>query len=107
MPLTILPLSSETDAVYSDRLGFGVDWEILSGLSLVANQQWFTDGNLAGESLTSIGLQGEYEPWTNGTVSARYSLTSGIDGIGNVGAIGLQQKIAIAPWLKCRSQLRK
>ena len=94
-----LTLSDNTDAVYSDRLGFGLDWEVLSGLSLVANQQWFTQGDLAGESLTSIGLQGEYEPWTNGTISARYNLTSGVDGIGNVGAIGLQQKIAIAPGL--------
>ena len=94
-----LTLSDNTDAVYSDRLGFGLDWEILSGLSLVANQQWFTQGDLAGESLTSIGLQGQYEPWTNGTISARYNLTSSADGIGNVGAIGLQQKIAIAPGL--------
>ena len=94
-----LTLSDDTDAVYSDRLGFGVDWEILSGLSLVANQQWFTKGDLAGESLTSIGLQGEYEPWTNGRISARYNLTSGADGLGNVGAIGLQQKLAIAPGL--------
>ena len=94
-----LTLSDNTDAVYSDRLGFGLDWEIFSGLSLVANQQWFTKGDLAGESLTSIGLQGEYEPWTNGRISARYNLTSSADGIGNVGAIGLQQKIAIAPGL--------
>ena len=94
-----LTLSDDTDAVYSDRVGFGLDWEILSGLSLVANQQWFTKGSLAGESLTSIGLQGQYEPWTNGTISARYNLTSSVDGIGNVGAIGLQQKLAIAPGL--------
>ena len=66
---------------------------------MVANQQWFTKGDLAGESLTSIGVQGEYEPWTNGRISARYNLTSSADGIGNVGAIGLQQKIAIAPGL--------
>ena len=94
-----LTLSDDTDAVYSDRVGFGLDWEILSGLSLVANQQWFTKGSLAGESLTSIGLQGQYEPWTNGTITARYNLTSSVDGIGNVGAIGLQQKLAIAPGL--------
>ena len=94
-----LTLSDNTDAVYSDRLGFGLDWEIFSGLSLVADRQWFTQGDLAGESLTSIGLQGEYEPWTNGTISARYNLTNSAEGIGNVGAIGLQQKIAIAPGL--------
>ena len=94
-----LTLSDDTDAVYSDRVGFGLDWEILSGLSLVANQQWFTKGSLAGESLTSIGLQGQYEPWTNGTITARYNLTSSVDGIGNVGAIGLQQKLTIAPGL--------
>ena len=94
-----LTLSDNTDAVYSDRLGFGLDWEILSGLSLVLNQQWFTQGNLAGESLTSIGLQGQYEPWTNAAISARYNLTSSADGIGNVGAIAIGQKIVVAPGL--------
>lgn len=94
-----LTLSDNTDAVYSDRIGFGLDWEILSGLSVVVDRQWFTRGDLAGESLTSIGLQGEYEPWTNGKISARYNLTNGAEGIGNVGAIGLQQKLAIAPGL--------
>jgi hypothetical protein len=97
--LSEITLSKETDAVYSDRLGLGLDWEFYQGLSLVLNHQWFTRGDLAGESLTSLGVQGEYEPWANATLTGRYSLTNGVDGINNIGAIGLQQKITLAPGL--------
>ncbi|WP_199194199.1 hypothetical protein [Pleurocapsa sp. CCALA 161] len=94
-----ITLSDNTDAVFSDRTGLGLDWEFYKGLSLVLNQQWFTRGELAGESLTSFGIQGEYEPWANATLTGRYSLTNGISGVSNIGAIGLQQKITIAPGL--------
>ena len=94
-----LTLSDNTDAVFSDRLGLGLDYEIYSGLSLVLNHQWFTRGNLAGEALTSFGIQGEYEPWANATLTGRYSLTNGVDGVSNLGAIGLQQKLTVAPGL--------
>ena len=70
--LNDLTISDSTDAVYSDRLGIGLDYEFYSGLSLVLNHQWFTRGNLAGEDLTTLGLQGEYEPWANATITGRY-----------------------------------
>ena len=94
-----LTISNDTDAVFSDRLGVGLDWEFYDGLSLAFNQQWFTRGNLAGESLTSIGLEGEYEPWANATLTGRYSIANSVDGMSNIGAIGLQQKITVAPGL--------
>ena len=97
--LNDLTLSNGTDSVFSDRLGLGLDWEFYSGLSLFLNQQWFTRGNLAGESLTSLGLQGEYNPWANATLTGRYSIANGINGINNTGSIGLQQKLTIAPGL--------
>ena len=97
--LNDLTLSDSTDAVYSDRLGIGLDYEFYSGLSLVLNHQWFTRGNLAGEDLTTLGLQGEYEPWANATITGRYGLTNGVAGINNTGSLGLQQKLTIAPGL--------
>ena len=97
--LNELTLSDNTDAIFSDRIGLGLDWKFYSGLSLVFNQQWFTRGNLAGESLTSLGVQGEYEPWHNATFTGRYALANGDDGISNLGAIGLRQKVAIASGL--------
>ncbi|WP_019508842.1 hypothetical protein [Pleurocapsa sp. PCC 7319] len=97
--LNDLTLSNNTDTVFSDRIGLGLDWEFYSGLSLVLNHQWFTRGNLAGEALTSLGLQGEYEPWANATLTGRYSLTNGEDSINNIGSIGLQQKVTIASGL--------
>jgi len=97
--LNDLTISDDTDAVFSDRIGLGLDWEFYSGLSLVLNHQWFTKGNLAGESLTSFGIQGEYEPWANATLTGKYTLANGIDGINNIGSMGLQQKISIASGL--------
>ncbi|MBE9046446.1 hypothetical protein IQ255_18880 [Pleurocapsales cyanobacterium LEGE 10410] len=97
--LNDLTLSDSTDAVFSDRLGLGLDYEIYSGLSLVFNHQWLTRGSLAGEALTSFGIQGEYEPWANATLTGRYSLTNGVAGMSNLGAVGLQQKLTVAPGL--------
>ena len=97
--LSDLTLSDNTDAVFSDRLGVGLDWEFYDGLSLVLNHQWFTRGSLAGEDLTTFGLQGEYNPWANTTLTGRYSIANGIDGINNVGSIGLQQKVPITSGL--------
>ena len=98
--LNDLTISDDTDALFSDRLGMGLDWEFADGISLFANHQWFTRGNFAGESLTNIGMRGEYEPWTNATLTGSYSVASGIDGISNLGAMGLQQKIVIASGLR-------
>ena len=97
--LNDLTISDDTDAVFSDRIGIGLDYEFYSGLSLVLNQQWFTRGNQAGDTLTTFGLRGEYEPWANATLTGRYGITNGVAGINNTGSIGLQQKIAIAPGL--------
>ncbi|MGL4880243.1 MAG: hypothetical protein ACRC8K_04175, partial [Waterburya sp.] len=97
--LNDLTISDGTDALYSDRFGLGLDWEFYSGLSLVFNHQWFTRGDLAGESSTSLGLQGEYNPWADATLTGRYNITNGIDGLNNTGSIGLQQKLSLAPGL--------
>ncbi|MEO1691959.1 MAG: hypothetical protein AAFR63_10585, partial [Cyanobacteria bacterium J06631_6] len=98
--LSDLTLSNNTDAVFSDRLGVGLDYEFLPGLSAVLNQQWFTRGNLAGEALTTLGLQGEYEPWTNATFTGKYGITNGVAGVNNTGSVGLQQMIPLAPGLE-------
>ena len=97
--LNDLTISEDTDAVFSDRLGVGLDYEFYSGLSLVLNHQWFTKGNQAGEALTTLGVQGEYEPWANATLTGRYGITNGVAGINNTGSIGMQQKIPLAAGL--------
>ena len=97
--LNDLTLSNNTDSVFSDRLGVGLDYEFYSGLSLVLNHQWFTRGRQAGEALTTFGLQGEYQPWANATLTGKYGITNGIAGINNTGSIGLQQKIPLTAGL--------
>ena len=97
--LSDLTISDNTDSVFSDRLGVGLDYEFYSGLSLVLNHQWFTRGSQAGEALTTLGIQGEYEPWANATLTGKYGITNGVAGINNTGSIGMQQKIPLTAGL--------
>jgi hypothetical protein len=93
-------LSSDTDAVFSDRTGIGLDWEFTPGMSVFASQQWFTRGRYEGKSLTSIGVKSEYHPWTDATLTGKYALVGGIEGTNAAGAIGLKQNFTLAPGLK-------
>ena len=93
-------LSSATDAVFSDRTSLGVTWDVYSNISLNASQTWFTRGQLEGESITSIGLQGDYDLASNTTISGRYSLENDRNGTMGVGSFGIDQGIIISPGFK-------
>jgi hypothetical protein len=58
--LNEISLSANSDSVFSDRTGLGLDWEFVPGTTLSFAQQWFTSGVNQGDSLTSLGIQGDY-----------------------------------------------
>ena len=93
-------LSAQTDAVFSDRTALGLDWEVQPGITVSLAQQWFTRGQLEGQSLTSLGVGGDYSLGTDTTLTGRYTLVNGINGMTGQGAIGLKQQWAIAPGLR-------
>lgn len=93
-------LSSTVDPVYSDRTGLGLDWAIMPGVNLGLSQQFYTRGQLAGQSITNLNLRGEYKFGTDTTLHARYDILGGVDSWTTQGAIGVNQGWTISPGLR-------
>ncbi|KAM3092751.1 TonB-dependent receptor [Phormidesmis sp. 146-35] len=93
-------LSANTDAVYSDRTAVGLDWALMPGVNLGLSQQFYTRGQLAGQSITNLGIRGEYKFGSDTTLSARYGIIGGASSWTTQGAIGINQGLTIAPGLR-------
>lgn len=93
-------LSSETDAVYSDRTGLGLSWAVMPGTSLDLTQQFYTRGQYAGQAITTLGLNSEYKFGPDTTLHARYGIVGGANSWTTQGAIGINQGVTIAPGLR-------
>jgi hypothetical protein len=95
-----LTLSAQVDAVYSDRTLLGLNWQAMPGVNVQLAQQFFTRGQYAGQSLTSLNVLGDYKVGPDTTLKGRYSILGGADGMTMQGAIGINQGIKLAPGLK-------
>ncbi len=95
-----LTLSSETDAFYPDRTLLGLDWDVWPGIQVSLAQQWFTRGQFSGQSITSLDVKGDYDLGSNTTLTGRFSLLGGANGMTGQGAVGLKHLWTIAPGLK-------
>jgi hypothetical protein len=95
-----LTFSSDVDAVYPDRTLFGLSWKALPGINVSLSQQFFTRGQYAGNSITSLDVNGEHKFGTDTTLTGRYSMYGGGDGLGSSGALGIKQGWTIAPGLR-------
>ena len=95
-------LTSETDAVASDRTGLNLNWEAIKGVNLGISQTWFTRGRLTDNSITNfnIGLERDFTFNTGTTITGRYGIVGGTNGFRGQGTIGLNQKLTIAPGLR-------
>ncbi|MEE3717210.1 invasin domain 3-containing protein [Tumidithrix elongata RA019] len=92
-------LSSTVDPVYQDRSAVGLDWAIIDGITLRVAQQWFHNGRLAGSSVTSADLLGEYKLGSDTTLTGRYTVLGGANTGTTQGALGINQRWTIAPGL--------
>lgn len=95
-----LTFSDETDAVYPDRTLFGLNWEASPSVNVRLAQQFYTRGQFSGNSITSLDVTGEHKFGPNTTLTGRYSIFAGGDGMSGQGAIGLKQGFTIAHGLK-------
>ena len=93
-------VTAEQDAVFSDRTGIGLSWQIVNGVNLNLNQQWFTAGPQEGQSITNIGLDSAISLGSDTTINARYGIVNGINGATGQGTLGIDQKWAITPGLR-------
>lgn len=95
-----LSLSDQTDAVYPDRTILGLDWAMLPGVNLRLAQQFYTRGQFAGNSITSLDVFGEHKFSQNTSLNGRYSVFGGVNEISTQGAIGLKHRWEITPSLR-------
>ena len=93
-------LSAQTDAIYSDRTAFGLNWAILPGTSLGLSQQFYSRGQLAGNAITNLSLNSEYKFGSDTTLKARYGIIGGANSWTTQGALGINQGFTIAPGLR-------
>ncbi|MBW4519691.1 MAG: TonB-dependent receptor [Scytolyngbya sp. HA4215-MV1] len=93
-------LSAHVDPVYSDRTLLGLNWEAMPGINVQLAQQFFTRGQYSGQSITSLGVTGDYKLGSDTTIHGRYLLLGGANEMTMQGAIGLNQRIRLAPGLR-------
>ena len=93
-------LSNNTDAVFPDRTIFGINWEAITGINLSLTQQFYTQGQFDGNSITSFNVNGEHKFGTDTTVTGRFSVLGASNGPTTQGALGLKQGLTIAPGLR-------
>jgi hypothetical protein len=90
----------DSDALYPNRTTLGLDWALYPGVTMRLAHQFFDGGLLEGNNITSLDTLVEHKFSEDTTISGRYSVLSGIDGINDRGSIGLNQGIRLAPGLK-------
>ncbi|BAY34857.1 hypothetical protein NIES2107_67670 [Nostoc carneum NIES-2107] len=95
-----LTLSSTKDTVYPDRTIFGLNWAVIPGINISLAQQFYSSGQLSGNSITSLSVNGEHKLGTDTVLTGRYSILGGANEITTQGAIGLNNRWSIAPGLR-------
>ncbi|WP_197064968.1 TonB-dependent receptor [Leptolyngbya sp. KIOST-1] len=88
-----------TDPLYPTRNTVGLEWAVQPGVSLRLAQQFLSGGTGPG-SITSLDTLVDYELDDNTTLTNRYSLLGGYNGITGQGAIGLNHRLVLAPGLR-------
>lgn len=95
-----LTLSSSQDTVYPDRTILGLNWAVVPGVSVSLAQQFYSGGQLAGNSITSLSVNGEHKLGSDTTLTGRYSILGGANELTTQGAIGLNNRWMIARGLR-------
>lgn len=89
-------ISAQTDAIYPDRTLLGINWAVIPGINIQLAQQFYNSG----QSITNLGINGEYKLGSNTKLTGRYSILGGNNSISSQGAIGINQGITIAAGLR-------
>jgi hypothetical protein len=88
------------DPLYPNRTTFGIDWVPQTGTTIRLAHQFLDGGQLGYHSLTSLSTLSERHFGEDTTVTSRYSILSGINGVMGEGAIGFNHRMTLAPGLR-------
>ncbi|NER81831.1 MAG: TonB-dependent receptor, partial [Leptolyngbya sp. SIO1D8] len=93
-----LNLSSDSDPLYPNRTLFGLDWELMPGISLGVNQIFVGSGGINDRgNFTTVDLSGDYQLGEDTTIRGQLAL---IDGQQIGGRLGFDQGFTLAPGLR-------
>ena len=90
-------LSDEQDLVYPNRTIIGADLQVLPGVSLGVNHQFFSGGQFDDNSITTVGLNGDYNLTEDTALIGRYSF---VNGQTMSAALGIRHGWTIRPGLR-------
>ncbi|HEY9763828.1 MAG TPA: TonB-dependent receptor [Trichocoleus sp.] len=94
-------LTSDVVPLYPSRTVFGLDWAVEPGVTLRLAQQFVSGGGgILPGSITSLDVLTDYVLGENTSLTSRYSILNGYNGLTGQGAIGLNHRIPIAPGLR-------
>ncbi|MEY3299061.1 MAG: hypothetical protein RLZZ597_2321 [Cyanobacteriota bacterium] len=94
-----LNLSRASDPLYPTRNTVGLEWALQPGVSLRLAQHLISSGP-GPRSVTSLDSLVNYDLDDNTTLTNRYSLLGGYNGLTGQGALGLNHRLVLAPGLR-------
>ncbi|MEQ8382822.1 MAG: hypothetical protein RH949_10690 [Coleofasciculus sp. A1-SPW-01] len=90
----------DSDPLYPNRTTLGLDWAVEPGVTLRLAHQFFDGGLLDDNSITSLETITQYQLGENTSISSRYSVIGGMNGMTGQAALGLKHGILLAPGLR-------
>jgi hypothetical protein len=90
----------DSDVLYPNRTTLGLDWALYPGVTMRLAHQFYDGGLLKGNSITSLDTILDHKLSENTNITGRYSILSGVEGLSDRGAVGLNHRIRLAPGLK-------
>ncbi|MGI8500094.1 MAG: hypothetical protein ACR2LR_03000 [Hassallia sp.] len=90
----------DSDVLYPNRTTLGLDWALYPGVTMRLAHQFYDGGLLKGNSITSLDTILDHKLSENTNITGRYSILSGVEGLSDQGAVGLNHRIRLAPGLK-------
>ncbi len=95
-----LNLTRNSDFLYPDRTTVGLDWSVMPGITMRLAHQFFTGGAYRQGAITSLDTLVDQRLTDDTSVTGRYSLLNGANGLTGQGALGLNHRMIIAPGLR-------
>jgi hypothetical protein len=90
----------DSDILYPNRTTVGLDWALYPGVTMRLAHQFYDVGLFKGNSITSLDTILDRKLSENTNMTGRYSILSGVEGLSDQGAVGLNHRIRLAPGLK-------
>lgn len=92
---------SGEDPLYPNRTTVGLDWKAFPGVTLRLAQQFLgSTSQFRSNSITSLDTIVDHKLSDDTSLTGRYSILSGINGVTGQGAIGLNHRIKLSPGLR-------